>query len=41
MQKCLLNLIKQRHKSTAGNISDINFILLNQFLFYGIARTGQ
>jgi hypothetical protein len=41
MQKCLLNLIKQRHKSTAGNISDVNFIFLNQLLFYGIPCTGQ
>jgi hypothetical protein len=40
MQKCLPYLMK-RHKSATGNISDENFIILNQFLFYGIPRTGQ
>jgi hypothetical protein len=34
MQQMLLYLIQQSHKPTARNISSVDLILLNQYLFY-------
>jgi hypothetical protein len=36
MQQRLLYLIQQSHKPTARNISGVDLILLNEYLFYSI-----